>query len=367
MQNKRISWPDIAKGIGILAVVLYHTFIPKLREDFGFYFVYTFFSVIQMPLFFFISGWLFEMKADTYKHNKLKSVGSKFVRLMIPYFSFSVIYYLLINIALNISAIAPMLSMSNGGYEKYSLPESIFQILTLENSMAKSLWFVYTLFIIIAINILIPKIMKHPLTLVILFLLPYFLMSVPSPSIVAHLFLYIPYFSLARILFNKTESILAMKKYIYAIIAILYIVGSTLYVLGQYNDIFSKKWSLLNILNIPISAFLAVLGILFICTSANYISRTKFFNKVLSYLGKNSFIIYLIHVPILTPSVVSVMIKVLPFVPPIFDCIVGLFIGIAIPLLIYELILKRVPVLNTVFLGAPLRRKNKNIKTKTER
>ncbi len=370
MQNKiskRVVWPDIAKGIGILIVVIFHTLIPKLRENSGFYFLYIFLSTVQMPLFFFVSGWLFEMKSDKYKSHKLKSIGSKFVHLMIPYFSFSVIYYILINIALNINAIAPMLSMSNGGYEKYSLSESIFQILTFEGSMAKNLWFIYALFIAMALNIIIPRIMKHPIMIAALFLLPYFLMAVPTPYIITQLFLYIPYFSLARLLFNKTEAILAMKKYTYAIITLIYFVGSTFYVLGKLNKIFSEKWTLLNILNVPISAFIAILGILFICTSANYISHTRFFNKALSYLGKNSLIIYLIHVPILTPSVVSVMIKVLPSVPPIFDCLAGLIIGITVPLFIYEFILKRVPVLNTVFLGAPLRRKNKNIETKPER
>ncbi|MCD4694754.1 MAG: acyltransferase family protein, partial [Bacteroidales bacterium] len=55
MGKQRFEWIDIAKGIGILLVVYGHCQPPPLIEKF----VYAF----HMPLFFFISGFLFRHKA----------------------------------------------------------------------------------------------------------------------------------------------------------------------------------------------------------------------------------------------------------------------------------------------------------------
>ena len=59
--DKRLDWADIARGIGIILVVFAHSLVPKLREAFtGVEFVWIFIYNFHMPLFFFVSGWLFE-------------------------------------------------------------------------------------------------------------------------------------------------------------------------------------------------------------------------------------------------------------------------------------------------------------------
>ena len=354
--TKRIIWPDIAKGITILLVVLYHTFIPKLRENFGFYFSYTILDCVIMPVFFFVSGWLFELKSDTYQQNRLKSIGNKFLRLMVPYFSFSILYYILINVALSISFFAPMLSMSNGGYTKTSFLDSAIQILTYQDSMAKSLWFVYTLFILYIIHILLPRFMKHPIVVAAQFFLPFLNFIFTAPDIIVHIFLYGAYFAVGRLAFNHTDAILKMKKYIYIIISLLFIASASVYSIASYLTMLSQKGTILNYLNVPFKAFLGLSGIILICVGSYYISNIARASKLLTFIGKNSFIIYLIHVPIFTPAVVSLMIKILPFIPPVIDCITAVVISVAVSILISEFILNKVPIINTIFTGAPLRR-----------
>lgn len=78
----RVSWIDNAKFIGIFLVVLGHLPIPEYAINF----IYSF----HMPLFFFISGYLFDVnKYDSF----FKFFKHRFRQLLVPYFFFNVITY----------------------------------------------------------------------------------------------------------------------------------------------------------------------------------------------------------------------------------------------------------------------------------
>ncbi|MGE7115104.1 acyltransferase family protein [Lysinibacillus sp. NPDC047702] len=83
--TNRIRWIDTAKGLGIIIVILGHAYPP----DNWLKIIYSF----HMPLFFFLSGYLFSVK----KYNSLgKFISNKSRSLLIPYFIFSIlslIYY----------------------------------------------------------------------------------------------------------------------------------------------------------------------------------------------------------------------------------------------------------------------------------
>lgn len=72
-QIKRIEWIDIAKGYGMIFVILGHMNVGKVGM-----WIYTF----HMPLFFFLSGYVFSIKSNfkDFIKNKINS-------LIIPYFS----------------------------------------------------------------------------------------------------------------------------------------------------------------------------------------------------------------------------------------------------------------------------------------
>jgi len=81
--SRRVEWLDYAKFIGIFLVILGHQDLPAS--------VYNFIYTFHMPLFFFISGYLFSFQ-------KYQS-GRKFVRhrarqLLIPYFALGLVTYL---------------------------------------------------------------------------------------------------------------------------------------------------------------------------------------------------------------------------------------------------------------------------------
>lgn len=78
--QKRIEWIDLAKGIGMILVMLGHAKMPSYLGKF----IYSF----HMPLFFFLSGCVFSDKNIATG----KFILKKFKSIIIPYIFFSAIY-----------------------------------------------------------------------------------------------------------------------------------------------------------------------------------------------------------------------------------------------------------------------------------
>jgi acyltransferase len=81
----RSNWIDTLKGIGIILVVIGHL-AANIYDDLVRY-IYSF----HMPLFFFISGYLFNL--NKYKEVPLKFLQKKVKTLLLPYLAFTVISY----------------------------------------------------------------------------------------------------------------------------------------------------------------------------------------------------------------------------------------------------------------------------------
>jgi acyltransferase len=77
----RLHWIDTLKGIGIMLVVLAHHSLPIAFDTYIFSF--------HMPLFFFISGFLFDF--GKYAKSASNFVKERFKSLIMPYFCFAVI------------------------------------------------------------------------------------------------------------------------------------------------------------------------------------------------------------------------------------------------------------------------------------
>jgi acyltransferase len=81
VDKQRINWVDIAKGLGIILVVVGHT-------KFGYVdFIYSF----HMPLFFIISGLLFTSSKCRVSFKDF--LADRFKRLIIPYFASCIFFY----------------------------------------------------------------------------------------------------------------------------------------------------------------------------------------------------------------------------------------------------------------------------------
>ncbi len=82
MQNARISWIDVARGLAILFVIYGHGLAANSPR----FLIYSF----HMPLFFFLSGYVFHSRKNG---SFFASLKKDFRRIMIPYFIFAAISY----------------------------------------------------------------------------------------------------------------------------------------------------------------------------------------------------------------------------------------------------------------------------------
>lgn len=80
MDKTRETWVDIAKGIGIILVIIGHANCPNLPHGI----IYSF----HMPLFFFLSGLFISRQCENNFHIYLKK---NFKSLLLPYFYFNII------------------------------------------------------------------------------------------------------------------------------------------------------------------------------------------------------------------------------------------------------------------------------------
>lgn len=80
MDKTRETWVDIAKGIGIILVIMGHANCPNLPHGI----IYSF----HMPLFFFLSGLFISRQCENNFRIYLKK---NFKSLLLPYFYFNII------------------------------------------------------------------------------------------------------------------------------------------------------------------------------------------------------------------------------------------------------------------------------------
>ena len=107
-EKKRIIYFDIAKGIGIILVLIGHlqtdtilSYTPYVLSLCSWIFSF------HMALFFIISGMFISCKKEEEKDLK-ESVKKKFKSVMIPYLWFSIIYILIVLYSLLISKVVPL-------------------------------------------------------------------------------------------------------------------------------------------------------------------------------------------------------------------------------------------------------------------
>lgn len=280
--TKRIEWIDIAKGIGIILVVIGHISQIKVLNNA----IYSF----HMPLFFILSGYLYKRKE--------KFTKSKLKKILIPYLVFasiSFLYWVLIERHMREQDISPIkagmnIFLARGGDSNYIfnvvlwflpclfMTENIFYILE-RKFTGKTLFF-----IILSssfIGFLYPKVtdIRLPFCLDIVFL--------------AIVFYYIGY-ELRKYIetkfikkFNKNNLFISIQ----LLICIAIIIGFSIFEDGaNMNNLKIKYYSIFFLT--------AIIGSYAIYLIANAIARNRIKSDVLKFIGKNSLYIMCVHEPI---------------------------------------------------------------------
>lgn len=318
MQRDRIV--DCLKGYASILVVFGHVImgirkagvsIPSFEYPLE-KFIWTF----HVPLFFFLSGYVYKISGFWKSKGSRKSfLFNKCINLLIPYFSFSTIY-ILIN------------SLTSGTNTKFTTND-IFQ---LWKTPVAQYWYIYVLFLIFLVYTLGSVFIDEKRITIILLIVSYVntcILGLYIP-IIGQVFTHVFSFGLG-VCFPTVKT--SSKKYTPLIIVLhlfSFFIGISY---GLNENIFFRDW-------------LRLVGII---TSISVISTAvecERLKKILLLLGRNCFPIYLLHTFFTSATrIFLIKISVENFCIHLF---LGMCCGILIPLLI-SYISSKIPVLNFLF------------------
>ena len=262
MSEKRISWLDVFKGIGIILVAIGHIYSNHV--------VYNWLYSFHMPLFFFAAGWVYNEKPI------ILDIKRRIQTIIIPYFSFGfliLIYWELIERRFrdsNLSFIDSVMGLFSGSYDKLD-----FNV---------HLWFLPCFFLTVVLFNIFVKLggLKAAYVASVLMSLVYIIFYMPElPMGGNRVFKYIGFYAIGVLCAKKEYNKLVDKKFRIGIFAI-FLIGLNFY-LSYLNLTKGIMWF--------VTAFIGVGAILLISQVINE-------NRVLQYLGKISLTVLCIHGPV---------------------------------------------------------------------
>ena len=263
--SKRLMYLDIAKGIGIILVVIGHTSSSLTK------YIYQF----HMPLFFFISGFLFSKKKPV-KNYVVKKIES----LYIPYVLCNLVVYI------------PLAIIENQSIQRI-LIKTLKIIFLLDGAvLLGATWFIASLFwisILFRISFYICdrfNVKKYNILYMIIMIFGVIGLYTHLPFKISTMMTGFAFFCLGYILKSNINKNISVKlKVILSIISLLVIIS-----FAQINNIeMSQSIYTYKILFIISS----MCGIFLILTMSSVIEKMG--DKALSYIGKNSIYILILH------------------------------------------------------------------------
>lgn len=278
MNEKRVAYVDIAKSIGIILVVLGHT-------DFMFKnFIYQF----HLPLFFFLSGYVF---SDKYLNNFNIFLKKRIRSLYIPFITFQILFLLFHNLFCyfgfynELSNTILKLSLSD-------LLINISKILTMGygEQLAGPLWFLISLLEINFIFYILLKVLKKfsinriSFALIMFGLILYNIgCYIELPRMLSQSFIGLLFYILGYI-YKKNENSIKLS-FIYFIISIIFLLICT-----YFNTVDISKLIINYKFLLIISGLCGTYGILYISQKLSFLNK-----KIILYIGENTLYILALH------------------------------------------------------------------------
>ena len=280
VKQERVAWIDISKAIGILLVVLGHMNIPVVLSKLIFSF--------HMPLFFYISGFLFNAKKYSDHVNILFTSRAK--SLLWPFFTFTLLSIIII-----------LRTDKNFLYNF-----NFIDFLRGNKSPNTPLWFLTALFSVEIIFVLLIKLTANRFKLFLLVLLLFglgiynayvfkfnFILNL-TIALVALFYFWLGWFSKSININN-----FSVNKYTVVWIILL---AASLIILANSNsrlDMYSFNYGYL-----PITIVSSILGICLTLIVSKVFLKSNLIAKIMSFIGRNTLTILGVHT-IIPPLVVS--------------------------------------------------------------
>jgi len=282
--KNRIEWIDIAKGIGIILVIMGHTIALRYSK-----WLYTF----HLPLFFLLSGLVYNVSSYP-KYMILLRRKSK--QILLPWLKFFLI-------GLIVCLLIPEWRAS------LSLHQILFELYTTNtnNIQNSSIWYLICLFVTLNIFYFINKVKRTKATITILILLAIFLLWQKNAlAFLSNIFLHLPdnrlplkidsalvacvFFAIGvwykdKIKHFVDQTILSWFK--------MLVIGAIVFIFAFFNgwtNLNSLDFGRIHLLFYPI----AFGGICVVCCLSKKIAESKFYHikKTLLVYGENSLLLF---------------------------------------------------------------------------
>ena len=320
--KKRIVWIDYLKVFACILVVIGHLIQSLQKSSIDNYenitsFINWFIYLFHMPLFFAVSGYLYEMNKKQFSWKQYKNfVIKKIINLGVPYIVFYLLY-VIINMIFASSV---------------NTPKGIEEIIGIINNPMPPYWFLYALLSIFIFIPLFEKTLKENKKVIFIVLIALKIISIfinTKIYLIDSFFKNAIYFYFGCIIKDtiitlKNENIKSILRNI--ILIIMYIVVAIVYYI-YYNTISYYMVALINI------AF-ALIGTLICINIFRNIEKCKIFN----YLKDYTFQIYLLH------TIFAAGFRIILFKLGInnywIHFVIGLLASIIIPVVIAKLCVK---------------------------
>lgn len=317
--KKRIVWIDYLKVFACILVVIGHLIQSLQKSSIDNYdnitsFINWFIYLFHMPLFFAVSGYLYEMNKKQFSWKQYKNfVIKKIINLGVPYIVFYLLY-VIINMIFASSV---------------NTPKGIKEIIGIINNPMPPYWFLYALLSIFIFIPLLEKALKENKKVIFIVLIALKIISIfinTKIYLIDSFFENAIYFYLGCIIKDtiitlKNENIKSILRNI--ILIIMYILVAIVYYI-YYNTISYYMEALINIV-------FALIGTLICINIFRNIEKCKIFD----YLKDYTFQIYLLH------TIFAAGFRIILFKIGInnywIHFIIGFFASIEIPIIIAKI------------------------------
>lgn len=321
MEQKKTYYPEIniARGFALLFVTLGHSF-PDAVGALGR--IYNICYSFHMGLFFILSGFVIARKFISRDYKITDEIKNKSIRLLIPYFVFSVITLIM------------KVFTEKYANNPFSLKDS-YKILLGINPNG-GLWFLWTLFVISVIFILLGK-LKHNLIYFAVLSAAAYIINLFVPKIfISGVLRYAVFYAVGIFIYKYYD---AFKKYILNPYC-----SSAMLILFCVTHIFRLKTDYI------VTCLSASIFIMFLSQSImKFKDKTKIIYTVFNELGTYSYDIYLLSYFIQVP--LRVLFKSIFPIPELLLYFLMFTLGTIIPYLASKFILRKVPIFNLLLFG----------------
>jgi len=336
IENRNIQY-DIVKGVGIILVVLGHAIVKEYSLPNSVLFsLRTTIYLVHMPLFFGIAGFLYQKYDKRRKNDKWGYVLDKVCLYFVPYLFFSFVIYF-------ISFIGGQIEATKSLFEKVGLifpglGIAVKQILTYQGHLDSHLWFAPVMLIIVLLATAADRYFTLTAQTIVSFLV-YFVAGIyvsqaGISEVIWKVGIYYIFFCVGRGIVSinrENRKALSLFGLVICVTIRLCCFESSLSIGAYLIELFIGVLSLVCLLDLSQGISDNVLG------------------KGLAYIGRNSYIIYLIHQPYIVIGVE----KVLQIIDaPVLCCIIlATILGVGLPLFVNEKIISQNRILKFFVLG----------------